>query len=546
MRGAETRYAKSGDIHIAYQVLGNGPIDIVFVQGFISNLEVQWEEPGLAHLLNRLAGFGRLILFDKRGSGLSDRVAEMPPLETRMDDVRAVMDAAGSRRAVLIGASEGGPMSMLFAATYPARTRALVLYGAYAQFLTWVQTQAQVDAFIASADREWGTGASLRAFAPGMLTNARFAEWWARFERLGATPAAAMQLARMNSEIDVRAVLPSVRVPTLVIHRKNDSRVPLAAGRYLAAHIAGARYVEVEGSDHPLWVGETDSIVDEIEAFLTGVRPVPLDHRALATVLAIDIAEAPRLGVELGDRSWVAGLRQFRAIAAERIARFGGRELEQGRAGTVAMFDGPSRAVRCALATRDACGPLGWAVRAGVHTGEVESHGEAVGGMALAIARRIAAVARPNEVLVSGTVRDSGDRRPAGLRRARRVRAGGHGRAHPFARGLGSRGGVGATDRGLRAWRAQPARAGDSGAGGAGAHQSRDRGVLGAQRAHGEAPCRQHADETGFADPRRGGCLRGTARAGMTGGGIWLARAMHRMARRSDAEPKDGAVTWSL
>jgi pimeloyl-ACP methyl ester carboxylesterase/DNA-binding CsgD family transcriptional regulator len=406
MRAAKTRYAKSGDVHIAYQVLGNGPIDVVFVQGFISNLEVQWEEPGLAHLLDRLAAFGRLILFDKRGSGLSDRVAEMPPLETRMDDVRAVMDAAGSRRAALLGTSEGGSMSMLFAATYPERTRALVLYGAYAQFLTSVQTRAQVDAFIASADREWGTGASLHSFAPGMLDNARFAEWWARFERLGATPAAAMQLARMNAEIDVRSVLPTIRVPTLVIHRRNDFRVPLAAGRYLADHIAGARYVEVEGSDHPLWVGETDAIVDEIAAFLTGVRPAEPDHRALATILAIDIADAHHLEAERGDRRWADGMQRFHAIVATQMARFAGRELDTGRAGTLAVFDGPSRAVRCALAVRGACDALGWALHAGVHTGEVEMRGEAVGGMAVAIATRIAAAARPGDVLVSATVRD--------------------------------------------------------------------------------------------------------------------------------------------
>ncbi|MEO9191442.1 MAG: alpha/beta fold hydrolase [Acetobacteraceae bacterium] len=399
MRPAQTRYAKSGDVHIAFQVVGNGPIDIVFVQGFISNLEVQWEEPGLAHLLNRLAAIGRLILFDKRGSGLSDRVPEMPTLETRMDDVRAVMDAAGSRRAALIGASEGGPMAMLFAATYPARTRALILYGAYAQFLTWVQTQAQVDAFVAAADREWGSGGSLRSFAPGMLNDSRFREWWARFERLGATPAAAMGLARMNARIDVRPVLGSIRTPTLVIHRRDDARVPIAAGQYLAAHIAGARFAEVEGRDHPMWVGETDTIVDEIEAFLTGTRPPPPDHRALATVVALDLADAPRLAAELGDQVWDERLRRFRALAGEHIARFDGRALQPG----LALFDGPSRAVRCALAVRDASDVP---VRAGVHTGEVEMHGDTVSGMALAIAARIALAARPGDVLVSGTVRD--------------------------------------------------------------------------------------------------------------------------------------------
>jgi pimeloyl-ACP methyl ester carboxylesterase/DNA-binding CsgD family transcriptional regulator len=406
MRGAETHYARSGDAHIAYQVLGHGPIDIVFVQGFISNLEVQWEEPGLAHLLSRLAGFGRLILFDKRGSGLSDRVPEMPNMETRMDDVRAVMDAARSRQAVLIGASEGGPMSILFAATYPHRTRALVLYGAYAHFQSWVQTHEQVQAFIAAADRDWGTGASLKHFAPGMLGNPHFRTWWARFERLGATPAAAMALARMNSEIDVRSVLPAVRVPTLVVHRRQDARVNVGAGRYLAAHIAGAQYVELEGIDHPIWVGDTDRIVDEIETFLTGARPSASVQRVLSTVLVADIADAARLVAGAGDRVWLDRFHNFRQRVAEQVGRFKGRELEPGRAGVLALFDGPTRAVHCAIAIREAAAALGLEVRSGVNTGEIEIDGEVTAGIALHVAARIAAAARPGDVLVSGTVRD--------------------------------------------------------------------------------------------------------------------------------------------
>ena len=219
MLRAETRYARSGDVHIAYQVVGDGPFDIVFVQGFISNLEVHWEDPGLSHLFNRLGSIARFIVFDKRGSGLSDRVTDMPNLENRMDDVRAVMDAAGSREAALIGASEGGPMSILFAATYPQRTRALILYGAYAHFYTWVLSPEQVEQFVASAEESWGTGSSLKSFAPNMISNERFRNWWARFERLGTSPAGAISLARMNGQIDVRDVLSTVRVPTLVIHR---------------------------------------------------------------------------------------------------------------------------------------------------------------------------------------------------------------------------------------------------------------------------------------------------------------------------------------
>lgn len=233
----QTRYARSGDVRIAYQVVGQGPIDLVFVPGFVSNLDLHWEDPGYAHLLRRLSAFSRLILLDKRGTGLSDRVDvhHLPSLETRMDDVRAVMDAVGSQRAALLGASEGGPMSMLFAATYPQRTRALLLYGSYAHFHSWVLSPAKLQAFIERAEENWGSGQALSAFAPGMMDNARFCDWWARYERVGASPAAAVALARMNAEIDVRPVLPAVRVPTLIIHRRDDVRVNVVGGRYLPA-----------------------------------------------------------------------------------------------------------------------------------------------------------------------------------------------------------------------------------------------------------------------------------------------------------------------
>ena len=289
----DTQYARSGDVHIAYQVMGGGPIDVVFVQGFISNLETQWEDPGLTHLFNRLASFSRLIIFDKRGSGLSDRVTDMPDLETRMDDVRAVLDAVGSRQTVLLGASEGGPMSILFAATYPQRTRALILYGAYAHFHSWVLSPEQVEGFVAGAEAHWGDGSTLKSFCPNLVGNDRFRAWWARFERLGTSPAGAIALARMNSLIDVRALLPAVRVPTLVIHRDRDARVHPAAGRYLVRHIPGARLVEIPGIDHPIWVGDTDRVIDEIEEFLTGVRPAPEANRVLATILCADLADMP-------------------------------------------------------------------------------------------------------------------------------------------------------------------------------------------------------------------------------------------------------------
>ena len=366
----ETRYARSGDVHIAYQVVGEGPIDIVFVQGFISNLEVQWEDPGLTHLFNRLGSFARLIVFDKRGSGLSDRVTDMPNLETRMDDVRAVMDAAGSERAALIGASEGGPMSILFAATYPSRTRALILYGAYAHFYTWVLSPEQVEAFAAAAEENWGTGGSLRSFAPNLVTNDRFRNWWARFERLGTSPAGAIALARMNGQIDVRDVLKTVRVPTLIIHREQDARVNVAAGRYLAAHIPGAKHVEIPGVDHPIWVGDTDRVVDEIEEFLTGIRPAPEPDRVLATVLSADVDDAARPAVRR-ERPWLERMRRYRELTEAALIQHRGRELGRRPDGTTAVFDGPVRALRCAMAIRDAARQLDMALRGGIHTGEV-------------------------------------------------------------------------------------------------------------------------------------------------------------------------------
>jgi pimeloyl-ACP methyl ester carboxylesterase/DNA-binding CsgD family transcriptional regulator len=403
----ETHYARSGDIHIAYQVVGGGPIDIVFVQGFISNLETQWEDPGLTHLFNRLASFARLIIFDKRGSGLSDRVGDVPDLQTRMDDVRAVMDAAGSRRAVLIGASEGGPMAILFAATYPGRTRALVLYGAYAHFHSWVLGPEQVDAFVAAAATRWGDGGTLGSFCPNLVGNERFRAWWARFERLGTSPAGAIALARMNSLIDVREVLPSVRVPTLVIHRDQDARVQVAAGRYLARHIAGAKYVEMPGVDHPIWVGDTDRVVDEIEEFLTGARPAPDSHQVLATVLCADFSAGREPGAgRSGTAPWLERVQRLREQIAATLTQHRGREVGQRPDGVTAMFDGPVRALRCGLALRAAARDCDIALHAGIHTGEVEIAGDTAGGAAIRMAARIAALARAGEILVSTMVRD--------------------------------------------------------------------------------------------------------------------------------------------
>ncbi len=404
----ETRYAKSGDVRIAYQVIGHGSLDLVFVPGFMSNLDVQWEDPGFTHLLNRLSAFTRLLLFDKRGTGLSDRVDNhnLPPLETRMDDVRAVMDAAGSSRAALLGASEGGPMSILFAATYPQRTRALVLYGAYAHFHTWVMDRDALEKFISGIESSWGTGASAPLFAPDQSKDGRFPAWWGRFERLSASPSAAVALAQMNAGIDVRSVLASVRVPTLIIHRRDDARIKFAGGRYLADKIAGAGFVELSGRDHPIWTGEIDAVVDEIEGFLTGTRPAPVPDRVLATIIVARIVSPAKLAARFGDRAWHERLDRLRDAAGEAIARFGGESCTLGAEAIIARFDGPARAVRCAVALSDAADALGVKLSTGVHAGEIEIRSDSIAGLAVHITEQISARAAADEVLVSGVVSD--------------------------------------------------------------------------------------------------------------------------------------------
>jgi pimeloyl-ACP methyl ester carboxylesterase/DNA-binding CsgD family transcriptional regulator len=408
MTQPRTRYARSGDVRIAYQVIGHGPIDLVFVPGYTSNLEVHWEDAGFAHLLNRLSGFTRLILFDKRGTGLSDRVDphHLPNLETRMDDVRIVMDAVGSGRAALLGASEGGPMSILFAATYPERTRALVLYGSYAHFHTWVLGRDALEDFIRGVEASWGSGARLKFFAPGRLSDERFQEWWARFERLSASPGAAIALARMNAAIDVRHVLASIRVPTLVLHRSEDARVKIAGGRYLADKIYGARFVELAGRDHPIWTGDVDRVVDEIEEFLTGERALSRQDRVLSTLMISRIATPERAAARLGDHLWHERLELLRRTTEDGITRFGGKPFGEGTTAFGARFDGPARAVRCAVALREAAARIGLALATGVHTGEIEAHYDAIGGLALHVTERIASLAGPEDVLVSGVVTD--------------------------------------------------------------------------------------------------------------------------------------------
>jgi class 3 adenylate cyclase len=401
----ETRYAKSGDVRIAYQMIGNGPFDLVFVPGFVSNLDLVWEHAGWSHFFSRLSAFSRLILFDKRGTGLSDRVSGVPDLEARMDDVRAVMDAIGSERAVLFGASEGGAMSMLFAATYPERTRALVLYGTYAHYLTWVLSGAKLDAFIDAIERGWGTGVTASFFNPGRASDETFRRFYARSERQGASPSAAVALTRMNSEIDVRHVLSAVRVPTLMLHRTGDPRVEVGAGRYLGAHIPGAKYVELPGSDHGVFL-DSDRILDEVEEFLTGSRTAAEPDRVLATVLFTDIVDSTKRAAELGDRDWRLLRDRHDDAIRQELARYRGREVKTLGDGFLATFDGPARAVRCASAIIERVRPLGMDVRSGLHTGEIEIQRDDIGGIAVHIASRVIGLAGSGEVLVSSTVRD--------------------------------------------------------------------------------------------------------------------------------------------
>jgi pimeloyl-ACP methyl ester carboxylesterase/DNA-binding CsgD family transcriptional regulator len=404
----ETRYAKSGEVRIAYQVVGQGPLDLVFVPGCISNLEVQWEEAGFSHLLHRLATFTRLILFDKRGTGLSDRVdhRDPPNLQTHVNDMRAVMDAAGSGRAALLGASEGAAISILFAATCPERVRALMLYGGYAHFHTWVMGPEALATFTGQVESSWGSGATLRHFAPGRFEDARFMAWWSRFERLSVSPTAAIALTRMNAQIDVRRVLSAIRTPTLVLHRTDDARVAIAGGRYLAQKIRGARFIELPGRDHPIWTGDVDRVADEVEEFLTGERPTVGHERVLATLLVARLVAPERLAARLGDRLWNERIDRLREAGADAIARHAGRLIGTGGDEIRAHFDGTSRAIRCALTLQDAAKKLELPLAAGVHAGEVDIRDESVAGLALHVTERIAARATSGEVLVSGVVND--------------------------------------------------------------------------------------------------------------------------------------------
>jgi class 3 adenylate cyclase len=409
----ETRYARSGDLNIAYQVVGDGPLDLVYVPGWVSNLDLMWEEPSYARMLARLATFSRLILFDKRGTGLSDPVPldELPTLEQRMDDVRAVMDAAGSERAALLGHSEGGNMSILFSATYPDRAAALVLVGCYAKRIRsddypWAPAWDDRVREIAETERSWADPDVVRTLAPSRANDGSFVAWMSRYLRASASPKAGAALLRMNSMIDVRDVLSAIRVPTLLIYRTDDSDVRVEEGRYIASRIEGSRLVELAGADHLMWTGDADAIVDEIEGFLTGARRAPDPDRILATVLFTDIVGSTERAVSMGDRAWRQLLDRHHAAVRRELERWRGQEVDTAGDGFLATFDGPARAVRCATAVLDAVHDLGLELRAGIHTGEVQIEEGGVSGVAVHIGARVAGLARAGEVLVSRTVVD--------------------------------------------------------------------------------------------------------------------------------------------
>jgi class 3 adenylate cyclase len=404
------KYARSGDVHIAYRVFGDGPSDVVLMPGTLSHVELYWELPANEYMLKRLTSFARVIVFDKRGQGLSDRVAEQT-LEERIGDVRAVLDAAGSKRATVFAWSEGGPMALMFTATYPERTSALVMFGTFASIKAepWALSQEQFDRFLAALDAHWGEGVLVGINAPSMRDNNAFVEWFGRLERSSSSPGAIQALFGAGYESDVRHVLPLIRVPTLILHRKGDSLVPVAVGCDLAQKIPGAKYVEIPGEDHLLQALEPDLLdllLDEIEEFITGVRHRPDPDRVLATMMFTDIVRSTERAAEMGDFRWRELLNLYYAAVRKELSVFHGREVNTAGDGLLATFDGPNRAIRCACSVRERLRPMGLQVRTGLHTGECELIGDDVGGIAVHIAARVAASAEPDEVLVSSTVRD--------------------------------------------------------------------------------------------------------------------------------------------
>jgi len=407
----ETKYTKIGNINIAYQVVGSGPKDLVLVPGWISNIDVFWEEPSMVRFLNRLASFSRLILFDKRGTGLSDRVTDSPMLEERMEDVRAVMDAVGSERATLLGYSEAGTMVALFAATYPERTSAIIMISSFARRIMtedypWGATKEEYQSFIDDIQRNWGGPVGMEVRVPSRINDEPFKRWWAKLLRMGASPGTAAAITRMNIEIDVRDILPSIKVPALIIHALGDKTVVIGHGKYLAENIPNSIFVVVDTEDHVPWVGAPTEILGAVEEFVTGIKTQGSVQRVLNTLMFTDIVDSTRLAHSMGDNKWRDLLESHDAIIRHELSIYRGKEIDTAGDSFFASFDGPARALRCAQAVIQSLKINGISVRVGIHTGECELRGDNLAGIAVHIAARIAALAAKQQILVSRTVKD--------------------------------------------------------------------------------------------------------------------------------------------
>jgi len=409
---SQTRYGNNDGVNIAYQVHGEGPLDLILVPGWVSHVEFVWEIDMYAAFLRRLASFCRFIMLDRRGTGLSDPADNFPTLEQRMEDVRAVMDDAGSeKKDTLRGISEGGPMSILFSATYPERINSLILYGTFARYIEAAdypigRKREELEGMYAMVRDQWGDGISAKLFAPSMVDDANFMKTWSKLERYAVSPGRIVDLLRQTMECDTRDILPTINVPTLVMCRTGDLATPIEHSRYMAKNIKGAKIVELAGEDHFPWTGDVEALLAEVEEFVTGTRHAVESDRVLATVLFTDIVDSTKHAVEMGDRKWRDLLERHHSLVRRELDRFRGREIDNAGDGFFATFDGPARAVHCALSIRDAIAPLGMAVRAGVHIGECELLGDKVSGVAVHIGARVQSAASPNEILVSRTVKD--------------------------------------------------------------------------------------------------------------------------------------------
>jgi class 3 adenylate cyclase len=408
----ETQYARNGDVWIAYQVWGEGPVDLVLVPGYMTHLEQNVEWPGYQRWLERMASFSRLIVFDRRGTGLSDRILSLGSFEETMGDIDAVMKAAASERAFVWGGAEGGPQCILFAATHPERVHGLMLYASYARRrwapdYPWGFPDEMLQQAEEAYEERYGrTPFGLRLAAPSLADDPRFRAYYARASRFAGTPGSALAWFRITNDIDVRDVLPAIRVPTLVVHRTDDRAAPIDGARWMAERIPGATFAELAGEDHLSFAGDGDAIVDEVEQFVTGSRRSPELNRVLATLLFTDIVGSTERAADMGDRGWTALLDDHRRVVRRELERFGGREIDTAGDGFLAAFDGPARGVRCAQAVREGVQALGIDVRAGLHTGEIEQLGDEIAGLAVHIGARVMAAAEPGEVLVSSTVKD--------------------------------------------------------------------------------------------------------------------------------------------